>query len=148
VAARLSADFGPSALTAISPWRCDRGETDPVMLDLLSQARRQLPVGVLSNTTDAFRDDLRHHGIADAFDHILPSAEIGVDKPSPLAFEIAAERMRVAPRNLYYVDDEPTFVKGARHAGLIAELFTSADAFAGSLRRFGIDVVPSQLRAC
>lgn len=140
---RLVGDFGPDAQKAIPPWRLDRGETDAVMIDLLEQAQRQVPVGVLSNTTDAFRTDLEHHGIAGLFDFVLPSADLGVDKPSPLAYRAAAERMGIAPQHLYYSDDEPTFVAGARHAGLEADLFTGAADFAASLNRLGIAVTVS-----
>lgn len=139
---RLVETFGPDARKAIPPWRRDRGETDPVMLDLLAQARRHVPVGVLSNTTDAFATDLEHHGITGLFDFVLPSAVLGVDKPSPLAYRSAAERMGVAPGRLYYCDDEPTFVAGARHAGLRADLFTGAADFAAALNRLGITVAP------
>lgn len=138
VTRRLSADFGPKALDAIAPWRADRGTPDPAMTDILAQARRHLPVGVLSNTTDALRADLAHHDIT--FDFVFPSAELGVDKPSPHAFRLAAQGMSRRPEQLLYFDDEPTFVTAARHAGLRAELFTDPTAFAESLNEHGIPV--------
>lgn len=140
VAARLKDAYGPRALDAIGPWRADRGEIDPVMLDLLAQARRHVPVGVLSNTTDAFRADLVHHGIPDVFDHVFPTAELHVDKPAPLAYRIAAQRMGIPPAGLYFTDDEPSYVAGALHAGLNAAVFTGPQAFADALNRLGIPV--------
>ncbi|MFD5616472.1 HAD family hydrolase [Kitasatospora sp. NPDC127060] len=147
VARRLTAAFGPRALDAIGPWRADRGETDPVMLDLLTQARRHVPVGVLSNTTDAFRADLAHHGLADAFDHVFPTAELHVDKPAPLAFRTAAQAMGLPPDRLFFTDDEPPYVAGALHAGLRAELFTGPEAFAAALTRLGIPVTATKTLA-
>ncbi|GHH80476.1 hypothetical protein GCM10018781_61000 [Kitasatospora indigofera] len=147
VTARLIDAFGHRALDAIGPWRADRGESDPVMLDLLAQARRHLPVGVLSNTTDAFRADLAHHGIADVFDFVFPTAELHVDKPSPLAFHTAAQKMGIAPDRLFFTDDEPPYVAGALHAGLRAEVFTGPQAFAAALTRHGIPVTAAQTLA-
>ncbi|MFJ2397387.1 HAD-IA family hydrolase [Streptomyces sp. NPDC087843] len=122
VADRLAADFGPHVRDALGPWRADRGEPDDHMISLLAQIREHMPVGVLSNCTDALHADLQHHGIE--FDHVFPSAELGVDKPSPEAYHIAARRMNISPHTLAYVDDEPTFIHAAQTVGIQARLFT------------------------
>ncbi|MGH3379426.1 MAG: HAD family hydrolase [Actinoallomurus sp.] len=140
VTRRLVADFGPAAMQAVEPWRTDRGQVDPVMLDLLAQARHHLPVAVLSNTTTAFRADLEHHEIADAFDFVFPTAELHVDKPAPLAYLTAAQKMGMPPGQLYFTDDEAPYVAGARHAGLRAHLFTGPDTFTAQLNRLGIPI--------
>ncbi|MEW2498492.1 HAD-IA family hydrolase [Streptomyces nodosus] len=106
------------------------------MIDLLTQIRRHLPVGVLSNCTDALRTDLQHHGIT--FDHVLPSAELGIDKPSPHAYRHAAERMGIPARAMAYFDDEPTFVHAAQTVGLQAHLFTGPAEFTARLRTLGL----------
>ncbi|WP_406834882.1 HAD-IA family hydrolase [Streptomyces sp. AHU1] len=136
VAARITADFGPAAAKALGPWRTDRGEPDPVMAALLAQLRRHLPVGVLSNCTDALHNDLRLHGIT--FDHVFSSAELGVDKPSPHAYRAAAERMGIPAEALAYFDDEPTFVHVAQAVGLQAHLFTGPTDFIARLRSLGV----------
>ncbi|MFD8261349.1 HAD-IA family hydrolase [Streptomyces griseoluteus] len=136
VAARLAADHGNHVHAALAPWREDRGEPVPDMIALLDRIREQLPVGVLSNCTDALYDDLKHHGIR--FDHVMPSAGIGVDKPSPHAYQLAAERMGVLPAQLAYFDDEPTFVQAAATLGMHAHLFTSADQIRDQLIAAGV----------
>lgn len=138
VTRRLTTDFGTHVRDALTPWRADRGEPDKTMITLLTQLRRQLPVGVLSNCTDALADDLQHHDIT--FDHVFSSAELGVDKPSPLAYQRAAERMGIPPGALGYFDDEPTFVHAARSIGLQAHLFTGPAEFAAELRTFRVHV--------
>ncbi|GAA4782277.1 hypothetical protein GCM10023220_01060 [Streptomyces ziwulingensis] len=95
-----------------------------------------MPVGVLSNCTDALRADLQHHGIT--FDHVLPSAELGVDKPSPHAYRHAASQMGIPTHALAYYDDEPTFVHAARSVGMHAYLFAGADKFTTHLRGHGL----------
>ncbi|MFF4621861.1 HAD family hydrolase [Nonomuraea jabiensis] len=107
------------------------------MIALLAQLRRHVPVGVLSNCTDALRRDLDHHGIQ--FDYAFPSAELGVDKPSPLAFR-AAERMAAPTPELAYSDDEPTFVTAATSAGLQTHLFEGPERFVADLHRLGLPI--------
>ncbi|MFJ2193699.1 HAD family hydrolase [Kitasatospora sp. NPDC087861] len=136
---RLVADCGEVARSAIGPWRADRGRPDPVMIDLLGQVMAAgTPCGVLSNFTDAMHADLHRHGITP--DYAFSSADLGVAKPSPLAFREAAERMGIAPGDVCYFDDAITFVAGARAAGMQAELFTTAQACAHRLRTLGINV--------
>ncbi|MFD9688404.1 HAD family hydrolase [Kitasatospora sp. NPDC059088] len=138
VAERLGTDHGPRARQALAAWRADRGEGDPQMIALLGKLRRRAPVGVLSNCTDALHADLKQHGIE--FDFVFASADLGVDKPSPLAYRLAAERMGVAPQQLAYFDDEPTFVTAAAAAGLHATRFRGAEHFAAHLASLGLPV--------
>ncbi|MFI1204854.1 HAD-IA family hydrolase [Streptomyces sp. NPDC020883] len=136
VADRLAADHGEHIRTALEAWRNDRGEPVPEMVALLKHVRAQLPVGVLSNCTDALADDLEYHGIV--FDHTMASATLGVDKPSPHAFLLAAERMGIPCDKLAYFDDEPTFVAAARSVGMQAHLFTTPADLSQHLKDIGI----------
>ncbi|MEU5425807.1 HAD-IA family hydrolase [Streptomyces olivoreticuli] len=141
VTERLTHDYGPAVKNALGPWRADRGVPDPAMISLLAQLRQHVPVGVLSNCTDALRNDLAHHGIT--FDHVFPSAELGVDKPSPLAYQHAAQRMGIRPARLAYFDDEPTFVLAAQTVGLRAHHFDGIAAFTRDLHQLGLPVTLS-----
>ncbi|MER7194859.1 HAD family hydrolase [Streptomyces flaveolus] len=136
VTKRLTTDYGPHIRPALAPWREDRGEAAPDMIALLARIREQVPVGVLSNSIDALHDDLKHHGIT--FDDVMPSADLGVDKPSPHAYRLAAERMGITPDLLAYFDDEPTFVRAAAVVGLHAHLFTHAADVRERLRTAGL----------
>jgi HAD superfamily hydrolase (TIGR01509 family) len=143
VADRLAHDHGPHVRDALPLWRTDRGTADTTMIDLLAQVRRQVPVGVLSNCTDALAADLDHHQIA--FDHVLPSALLGADKPSPLAFRAALQTMGHPADRVLYFDDEPTFVTAATRTGLHAYLFQGPHHFARTLRAHGLDAhLPAQ----
>ncbi|MFJ8165558.1 hypothetical protein ACIRBY_32240 [Streptomyces sp. NPDC096136] len=138
VADRLADTFGPAVSQSLGPWRADRGERDDTMVELLNQIRRHMPVGVLSNCTDALPTDLEHHNIT--FDHVFSSASLGVDKPSPHAFLTAAELMRIPSRHLAYFDDEPTFVHAASTTGLHAHHFTGSADFITQLHKLGLRI--------
>ncbi|MBV6701376.1 HAD family hydrolase [Kitasatospora aureofaciens] len=134
----LVAEFGEKARSAIAPWRDDRGRPDPVMIDLIEQAGQVVEVGILSNFTDRMHSDLALHGITAR--HAYASADLGITKPSPFVFREAADRMGIRPQDLFYFDDQVTFVAGARAAGLRAELFTTPQACAHHLATLGITV--------
>ncbi|MFG2434593.1 HAD-IA family hydrolase [Streptomyces sp. NPDC048508] len=136
VTERLVNDHGNHIRGALAPWRRDRGEVDLAMCAILDRLRAQMPVGVLSNSTDALHDDLKFHGIA--FDHVMPSADLGVDKPSPLAYQLAAQRMGIGPTELAYFDDEPTFVQSAQAVGLNAHLFESPAGLIAQMSAYDI----------
>ncbi|WP_372404867.1 HAD family hydrolase [Streptomyces luteireticuli] len=136
VADRLANDYGPAIRDHLGPWRADRGEPDQTMTALLQTIREHLPVGVLSNCTDALHTDLKLHGIE--FDFVFPSADLGVDKPSPLAYRAAADLMSIPPTTLAYFDDEPTFVQAARSVGMRAHRFNGTDDFTTRLRHLGV----------
>jgi FMN phosphatase YigB (HAD superfamily) len=60
------------------------------------------------------------------------SAELGLTKPAPEAFRRLAARPGVAPEEILFFDDYPSYVEGAREAGLAAHVVTeTADVSAG-----------------
>ena len=62
-------------------------------------------------------------GIADGFDHVLASAELGMKKPEPEIFAEACRRLGAAPgRTLHVGDTVIDDLEGARNAGLHALL--------------------------
>lgn len=139
----LIARHGPAAQAAISPWRADRGEIDQQMLDLVQAARRHVPVAILSNTTSAFHADLGWHGLSGAFDAIFTSAALGVAKPAPVGYLAVTAALGIRPEGVFFTDDEMIHVRGARHAGLQAEQFTSAGQLAMVLARLGLPLARS-----
>ncbi|HEY3226444.1 MAG TPA: HAD family hydrolase [Planctomycetota bacterium] len=90
-----------------------------VALDLLRGTR----LAVVSNSNGTVRELLRRVGLADRFETIIDSAEVGVEKPDPGIFRIALDRMGLTAAEAVYVGDTWHFdVVGARAAGLEAIL--------------------------
>src|SRR5262249_10513657 len=98
----LTRHHGPHAAAAIAPLRADRGEIDPAMLTLVRAARSRVPVALLSNTTDRIHDDLAGHGILEDFDLVLASTDLGVMKPAPVAYQLAARRLGLPPERIFF----------------------------------------------
>src|SRR5262249_3459103 len=67
------------------------------------------------------------------------SAELGRSKPDPEAFRRLAARLGVAPDAILYLDDEASYVAGAREAALSAERVGGAPAVRASLAAHGLE---------
>jgi putative hydrolase of the HAD superfamily len=86
-----------------------------------------IPTAVLSNTSfgePVIRYELDKHGLADTLAFVAVSADYAVRKPNELLFEIAAARLGINPKDIWFVGDRlDTDVAGARHAGMTSVWF-------------------------
>jgi len=95
-------------------------------------------LGILSNTCDMHFDwfaDGRYPPIPDAFEVVILSYRLKLMKPQPEIYLEAARQAGVAPQDVFYVDDLPANVEGAKRVGFDAVLFTTPAAYAEELRR-------------
>ncbi|MGH7469710.1 MAG: HAD family hydrolase [Longimicrobiales bacterium] len=94
-------------------------------LDLIHQAG--LPIAVLCNASfgeHVIRHELAKHGLADHLECIIVSADYCVRKPNVLLFEVAAARLGLSPRHIWFVGDRfDTDITGAKVAGMTAVWF-------------------------
>jgi putative hydrolase of the HAD superfamily len=119
-----------AAEAIVKEWDADRGYVDPEARALVADLRAAgVPVVLATNASDDLRDDLAGFGLADAFDAVVSSAEIGVAKPQREFFIAACEAAGVIPADCLLVDDRPRNVSGARVVGLLAHRFTSSADF-------------------
>jgi len=100
---------------------------DTGLVEMLRGLRGKFRTGLLSN---AF-SDLRHYltdvwKIADAFDEIIISAEVGIAKPDPRIYALALERLGVDAGEAVFVDDFIENIQAAQAAGLRGIHFRSA----------------------
>ncbi len=81
--------------------------------------RRGIRLGVISNFTTIIHALCEAHGLASAFEVILPSAQAGSQKPDVSIFRAALRAMGLAPEGCWHVGDNyRTDVLGARAAGI------------------------------
>ena len=71
------------------------------------------------------------------FDVVYSSAELGVAKPDPAVFERVVAHARVAPDDVFFLDDTDANVAAARAAGWQAEQFVSPAQVRTVLARAG-----------
>ena len=66
-----------------------------------------LPLGIVSNFPKTLHNLCRQVGIADYFDFIIASEEVGISKPDPRILRMALQRAHVEPNEAVYVGDHP-----------------------------------------
>ena len=80
---------------------------------------RGLRLGVISNWGTFLKGLLCDLGLEPYFEVIIASADVGCRKPDPAIFELALERMGLAPHEVLYVGDNPEADgEGALAAGI------------------------------
>lgn len=80
-----------------------------------------MKIGLISNGKRQFQqDNLKALGIAEYFDTILISEEVGIRKPDPRIFQMGLDNLSVTADESIFVGDHPVNdVKAAKDAGLI-----------------------------
>jgi putative hydrolase of the HAD superfamily len=86
-----------------------------------------LPMAVVSNTSfgePVIRHELARYGLTDHLAFVMVSSDYSVRKPNPLLFEVAAARLGMAAREIWFVGDRlDTDIAGAKAAGMTAVWF-------------------------
>jgi putative hydrolase of the HAD superfamily len=74
-------------------------------LEILTRLHNKYKLGVVSNFNGNLEVICREFKIAPVLDLVLDSGNLDVSKPDPRIFELAAERLQVAPSECYFVGD-------------------------------------------
>jgi putative hydrolase of the HAD superfamily len=106
--------------------------------DMWAVVRRAREIGVrtalVSNSwgTEGYPvDELEAH-----FDTLIISGEVGLRKPDPEIYLLAATRIGVAPENCAFVDDLPRNVEAARELGMFGVVHRDVPTTSQELERF------------
>ena len=95
------------------------------------------PTGILSNFGNNARQLWREvYPFIDYFDGITISSEVGVMKPDPKIYHVAAERVGVKPKEALFIDDFIQNIEGALAVGMKAIHFTDPDTVQKKLVEF------------
>lgn len=91
---------------------------------LIERLRPRYRTSVLSNADNTLGHRLREvHRIHHLFDDIVCSADVGIAKPDPRVYALAAERLGLSPAECVFIDDLDSNVDAAREAGMQAVCF-------------------------
>nr|WP_052478723.1 HAD-IA family hydrolase [Kibdelosporangium sp. MJ126-NF4]CEL20274.1 hypothetical protein [Kibdelosporangium sp. MJ126-NF4]CTQ97500.1 hypothetical protein [Kibdelosporangium sp. MJ126-NF4] len=104
----------------------DTGYIDEEVLAIVDAVRPHATVCLISNATDRVHQDLEALGVADHFDHVVSSSDLGVTKPDARVYAALARLTGAAARRCLMVDDALANTEGARQAGMTGHTFTSA----------------------
>lgn len=120
VAGDLADVFGSRrrARELVAAWSRETGRVNAPVRELLTAARRRLPVVLVSNATTRLEADLDRLGLGGLADAVVNTARIGVAKPAPEVYRHAATVAGVEPAACLFVDDSAANVAAARALGM------------------------------
>jgi HAD superfamily hydrolase (TIGR01509 family) len=127
----------------------------PGARDLVRELAKHFPLGLASSSPpDLIRAVLSEAGILSCFRVIVSSDEVGVGKPDPRVYLVAASRLGVEPSDVVVFEDSTAGVQSAKAAGMKVivvpnehyppdgSAVKSADRVLNSLEDFDIDEMP------
>lgn len=114
------------------------GEVEQAVLNILRACRKSVPLYLVTNATSRLPSDLAALGIADEFDHIFNSSEIGHAKPSAEIFQAILIQADVQAEEAFFIDDSKKNVEAAAALGFRAHHFESVAKLSAELMKLGL----------
>jgi putative hydrolase of the HAD superfamily len=111
-----------------------RIEPDGEMVGAVKSARGAgVKTGLVSNSMGSGRYD--RDSFPELFDAVVISGEVGMHKPEPGIYRLAAERLDLPPADCVFVDDLRENCEGAEAVGMTAVLHRGAEKTLPELKR-------------
>ena len=127
---------------AVAEWSEHRGTLDPEMKGFVAEVRATgCTVGLLSNATTRLHEDLAHLGLADSFDIVFNTAQLGVCKPDHAVYERVLELLDLPGDEVVFTDDLPDWAEAATEVGLHGIPFVGLHSLRAALQQLGVPVV-------
>lgn len=133
----------PDHAKLIEAWRDRFTEMVQPMEDSIAVLRelheRDVPLYALSNWgAETFEMARAMFPFFEWFRGMVVSGKVGVMKPDPGIFRLLLREYELAPAQTAFVDDRAPNVEAARHLGIHAILFRSAESLREQLVRLGL----------
>jgi putative hydrolase of the HAD superfamily len=107
---------------------------EPSMLEAVRRARRAgIRTGLISNSWGTRRYD--RAGLAELFDGVVISGDVGIRKPAREIYELGAEEIGLAPSACVFVDDLPFNLVPATELGMATVHHVDAAQTIGELEQ-------------
>jgi len=114
---------------------------DDDVVQIISELHAAYHTGLVSNThSEELRPILARHNLADLFNEIIISSDVGISKPDPAIFHMMLERLGAQPEEAIFIDDNPNNVAAAESIGITGICFTDANALREKLTTLGVIV--------
>lgn len=128
------------SVEAARAWLVDIGTVDPEILAVVDELRSAgLVVAILTNGTDTIPSEMITLGLAERFDRIFNTSEIGYAKADARSFAYVCQALEVEPASVFFTDDSQSNLGPASSLGMTARLFEGVPAFRTHLTELGID---------
>lgn len=126
---------------AAQEWAIQSAVVDDALLVLSDEIRGLgLRTAVLTNGTDTITAEIAAMGIADRFEAVFNSADIGFVKPDIRAFEHVLHALDVPGEQVFFTDDSASKLVGADSLSMRTHLFEGVDDLREHLIEAGVEV--------
>jgi putative hydrolase of the HAD superfamily len=126
---------------AAQEWGIQSAVVDEALLVLSDEIRGLgLRTAVLTNGTDTISAEIATMGIADRFEAVFNSADIGFVKPDIRAFEHVLHALDVPGEQVFFTDDSASKLVGADSLSMRTHLFEGVDDLREHLIEAGVEV--------
>lgn len=112
------------------------GEWSDVLIACLRGLRGTTRTAAVANAWPYLRARLLRDRIAELFDEVVLSCEVGCAKPDPRIYQLTLERLGVAPGQALFVDDVSDNVEAAESVGMQGHLHRNTTDTAERIGRF------------
>lgn len=116
---------------SIKQWReqIDAGEfKNTEVMDWIKQLRNSYKTAMLSNIgKGSMERRFNKNELTDLFDTVVISGEVGLVKPNPHIYRIAAEKLAVEPNECVFLDDRAAYCYAAHEVGMQAIVFKNLE---------------------
>jgi putative hydrolase of the HAD superfamily len=106
---------------------------EPMVAAVLRARRQGVRTGLISNSWGTRRYDRAQ--LAELFDGVVISGEVGIRKPAPEMYRLGAERIGLDPSTCVFVDDLPFNLGPAAELGMATVHHTSSEDTIAELER-------------
>ena len=110
-------------------------QLDEEMVRFIRGLRPAHRTALLSNASPQLTELLEQLGVTDAFDVVVISGLVGVQKPDPAIYQIVLERLGLLPEETIFVDDFIENIEAARDLGMDTLHFRAGMEWRGDLER-------------
>jgi glucose-1-phosphatase len=101
---------------------------DLILLEYIQSLKSDYLTGMITNAWPGIRHWLTEvWKVADAFDSIVVSAEVGLIKPGPAIYELSLDQLGILPKEAVFLDDLIENIHGAQAVGMKAVHFTTRE---------------------
>jgi len=108
---------------------------DRSLLEFLRSLKPGYKVGAISNAWGGLRAYLEREKIADVFDAIVISAEVGAVKPAKKIYQTALDQLGVKPHEAVFVDDFIENIEACEKLGMKGIHFKHPDSAMQQVRK-------------
>jgi len=102
---------------------------NPKVIELIKSLRPEFRLAMLSNISGRASLDRRFDPgeLDELFDAVVPSGDVGFEKPDPEIYEMAAARLGVDPSECLFIDDIEAFCTAAEAVGMQSVRFVDTE---------------------